>query len=348
VWPTAGVAVTRYHVAFWNLENLFAPEGHPGREPWIAQRLAGDLAGWTDALFRQKLARLAEVIAFLNGGQGPDLLGVCEVENKFVLDELIAVLHGVLPQRNYAAVHVDATRDQRGIDTAFLYDRQRLGTVPTEVFSHWVMRRTGTRDITQATFTTQANRPIIVLANHWPSRSGGAEESRGFRMTAGETLGYWHERIREERGVDIPVLAFGDFNDEPFDASLCIHANSTRERDDVLRARSARFYNLAWRYLAQTVTDQAGVSRTLHGSLYFNGNGNLFDQILVSPSLLKTNSAIRVLDDTAKSEPLPAMVDRRAAPAPRRFGLAKGNAAQNVDVTGYADHFPVSVVVEEG
>jgi predicted extracellular nuclease len=334
-----------YHLAFWNLENLFAPENHPGREAWIAQRLANELAGWDQVLFDQKLTRLSEVIAFLNNGAGPDLLGVCEVENKFVLDELIKKLDVALPNRRYSAVHADSTRDQRGIDTAFLYDRQRLGTVPAELFSHWVMRRTGTRDITQASFTTAGGRALIVLCNHWPSRSGGApEESRGFRAVAGETLGYWHERIREERGDDIPVLAFGDFNDEPYDLSLTVNANATRERDDVLRARSARFYNLAWRYLSQDVTDRAGAMRKLHGTLYHQGNGNLFDQILVSPSLLKAASRVRVLDDTAKIEPLPAMVDDKATPAPRRFGI--GNAAK-VDVTGYSDHFPVSVVIEE-
>ncbi|MFP3701632.1 endonuclease, partial [Burkholderia sp. SIMBA_013] len=76
-----------------------------------------------------------------------------------------------------------------------------------EIFSHFVMRRTGTRDITQCTFITKGGRQLIALSNHWPSRSGGAVESAGFRMTAGETLGYWHQRIREEKGNDIAVVA---------------------------------------------------------------------------------------------------------------------------------------------
>jgi hypothetical protein len=51
-----------HFVAFWNLENLFAPEGFAEREPWIAQRLAKDLSGWTRALFDTKIAQLTSII----------------------------------------------------------------------------------------------------------------------------------------------------------------------------------------------------------------------------------------------------------------------------------------------
>ncbi len=74
-----------HFVAFWNLENLFAPEGHPNREPWLAQQLAKDLNGWTQALFDTKIDQLMSIIRQMNGGLGPDILGVCEVENDFVL-----------------------------------------------------------------------------------------------------------------------------------------------------------------------------------------------------------------------------------------------------------------------
>lgn len=335
-----------YRIAFWNVENLFAPENHPGREPWIADAMRQELSGWTAALFERKLDQLTRVIAAMHGGAGPDLLGVCEVENRFVLDRLIAKLATALPGRSYDAVHVDATRDHRGIDTAFLYDTQRLSTVPAEVFSHFVMRRTGTRDITQATFRTPAGREFVALMNHWPSRSGGAETSRGFRMTAGETLGYWHERIREKKGADVAVIAGGDFNDEPFDPSMTIHANSTRERGDVERARSAKFYNLALRYLSTSTTDAAGTQRMVYGTLYFDDNGNVFDQMLVSPGLLKSSSPVRVEEGSVGMEFYPPMVSPRAAAGPIRFGLPKGNAAQNVDQDGYSDHYPVAVTIE--
>ena len=82
----------------------------------------------------------------------------------------------------------------------------------------FVIRRTGTRDITQVTFTTQAGSEPVALATTGPSRSGSsAEATAGFRAVAAETLGYWHERVREIRGTDMPIIALGRLNDNPWD-----------------------------------------------------------------------------------------------------------------------------------
>lgn len=337
----------QYLIAFWNLENLFAPETFPEREPWIASRMAHDLAGWTEQLFNRKIDQLASIITQMASGAGPHLLGVCEVENRFVLERLVGVLNGLLPSRTYDVVHADNTRDQRGIDTAFLYDRGTFSVDEQAIFSHFIIRRTGTRDIFQATFATPAGKELVVLANHWPSRSGGGLETAGFRATAGETLGYWHERIREEKGQDIAIIAMGDFNDDPHDPSLRFNAVAWRERGDVERAQSAKFYNLAWRYLTQTVTDHQGNERVLDGTLYYDNDGNVFDQILVNRSLLTSEGGFRVLEHTARIEAFPVMVSHRVGEGPIRFGLPKGNAAQNVHTEGFSDHFPVSVIIAE-
>jgi endonuclease/exonuclease/phosphatase family metal-dependent hydrolase len=290
---------------------------------------------------------LAAVIASLSNGNGPDILGVCEIENRFVLDELLTTLQGVLPARNYGVVHSDNTRDRRGIDTGFLFDADLFTVDPAAIFSHFIMRRTGTRDITQVTFRTQAGNDLVALANHWPSRSGGTFESAGFRATAGETLGFFHERIREERGNDIPIIAVGDFNDEPWDGSLHFNANATREEGDVRRAQSARFCNLAWTYLRQSVVDRQGNPRTIDGTLYFDSDGNVFDQILVNRSLLNGERNLTVDSASAAIHAFPAMVDHRVGNGPIRFGLPKGNAAANVNQDGFSDHFPVCVTIRE-
>ena len=124
-----------YLVAFWNLENLFAPEGYPGREPWLAKALRRELAGWTEALFRRKIDQLAAIIRQMKAGAGPDILGVCEVENAFALQALADALNRALPARRYELVHVDSTRDQRGIDTAFLFDANGVSANRNELFS---------------------------------------------------------------------------------------------------------------------------------------------------------------------------------------------------------------------
>ena len=167
-------------------------------------------------------------------------------------------------------------------------------------------------------------------------------------MTAGETLSYWDQRIWEESGNDMPIIALGDFNDDPFDDSLLIHARATRERGDVERAQTAvRFYNLAWRYLEQQGQDHNGNPKLLQGTLYYGGNGNLFDQLLVSKGLLDQNNPISVNETTARIELYPEMIDHRVSYGPIRFGLPKGDAAQNVNTAGFSDHFPVSVVLVE-
>lgn len=342
--------MSEYLVAFWNLENLFAPENDPARPEWLAEAVAKDLKGWTQALFDKNVSQLASIIAQMKGGAGPDLLGVCEVENEFALKAVATELNGRLPARKYGVVHVDSEKDRRGIDTAFLYDTKSWQK-PKDLFSHFVMRRTGTRDITQCTFTTKNGREIVALANHWPSRSAppgkGPEHSAGFRMTAGETLAYWHERIREEKGADVAVIAMGDLNDDPFDASVTNHAVALRERGDVARAESAKLYNLAWLYLTQDVVDHKGNPRTLDGTLYYGGDGNVFDQLLVSPGLLSGKSKLKVKPESARIEAFPEMVDHRVGEGPIRFGLPKGDAAKNVNVKGFSDHFPVSVCIED-
>lgn len=339
--------MTQHFVAFWNVENLFAYEGYPEREPWIAEKNAADLAGWSRELFERKLHQLSRIIAQMNEASGPDIMGVCEVENRFVLEQLCGTLNAILPGRTYDAVHADSTKDQRGIDTAFIYDTRRYTFDPAAIFSHFVMRRTGTRDITQVTFTTQAGNELVALSNHWPSRSGGHwYESQGYRMTAGETLGYWHHRIREEKGKEIGIIAMGDFNDGPADLSVATHANSSRERDDIENATSARFYNLSWNYMRQNSKTIAGRTRTLYGTLYFNGNADIFDQIMVSRSLLG-EGPLTVREDSARIELFPEMVSDSKSYGPIPYGLARGQPDVKVNRDGYSDHFPVSVIIDE-
>ena len=120
----------QHYIAFWNLENLFAPENFAGREPWIAKAMRRDLTGWTETLFGRKIAQLSSIIQQMNGGMGPDILGVCEVENKYCLEQLNFSLNGRLADRDYGIVHADATLDRRGIDTAFIYDKQKFSFDP--------------------------------------------------------------------------------------------------------------------------------------------------------------------------------------------------------------------------
>lgn len=319
-----------YHVAFWNLENLFDVDQAQLRPDWLQQNLARELMGWDANVLASKIDRLAHIIRQMNGGAGPDILGVCEVENERVLGLLVDALD--LPGRFYHVAHAD-TDDQRGIDVAFLFDGTKFEK--REQFSRVIIKRNATRDLFQLTLRSlSSGRELVVIGNHWPSRSGGVFESEPYRILAAETLAYWHERILAIKGPAVPVLALGDFNDEPFDRSLVDYALSTRQLQKVLNARTPRLFNLAWPLLGGR-----------RGTFYFNNFANLLDQFLASASLLDAGAAIRLVPDSVRIEAFPEMVGGGDYPAPRRFG--RPSATSQFDPTGFSDHYPISLVLEE-
>jgi endonuclease/exonuclease/phosphatase family metal-dependent hydrolase len=318
--------MSNYHLSFWNVENLFDVIDSPRRSDKLQRAIGGELQGWTEPVLARKLAQLASVVRQLGGGGGPDILGVCEVENRHVLERLCEVLEPL--GRRYDIVHAD-TEDGRGIDVAFIYDRDRFEA--EEVFSHYFIKRVATRDIVQVNFRTTSGRLLVLIGNHWPSRLGGRYESEPYRLLAGETIAYFHERIRQIHGSRVAVVAMGDFNDEPFDRSMVEYALCERQRDKVLRSNSARFLNLMWPVIGSEI-----------GTHYHQNSAGVLDQVLVSAGMLRDDGGLRVLEDSVEINRFAGMVGAGLYPVPVRFG--RGNTP-NPD--GFSDHFPVSVQVVE-
>jgi predicted extracellular nuclease len=320
----------QYHIAFWNVENLLDVENSPRRTEKVARVLGRSIKGWTPALLDRKVAQLTSIIQKMNSNRGPDLLGICEVENKYVIDLLLQCL-GPLG-RNYQVIHSDSP-DQRGIDVAFIYDRNLFEVpLPLEdnVFNHVVLRRTATRDIVQVTFQTVAHqRQLVIMGNHWPSRSGGEAESDAYRAMAGETLAFFHQRVIEVKGEATPVLAMGDFNDEPFNASMVQYALCQRVPSYVLRGRNYYFLNLMWSLMGKGL-----------GTLYFDGP-NLLDQFLINKNWLRSNSPFKIKPDSVNIVKFPPMVDSKGQPIPF------GGIGKPVNKNGFSDHFPIEVVISE-
>ena len=311
-------------IAFWNVENLFDVENAERAEK-LRKLIARDIVGWDDALLDAKLGQLSRVIRSLNAGRGPDILGVCEVENKAVLEKLVAkiVQDG---GRKYEIAHAD-TGDNRGIDVAFLYDPAMAETSPDQMFQHWIVKRYATRELFQVNFKIDG-KVLVLVGNHWPSRTAGQYESEPFRMIAGETLSYWIGRIQEELGKDTPILALGDFNDEPFNRAITEYALSSNDGHQVLAGQNPYLLNLMWPFLA------AGT-----GSHFFDGRWNMLDQIMVSRGIVGGNSGWKVRGQ-ARIEGLPLMA-HPTKPGPRRFGIRPNER----DRDGFSDHLPVSVTL---
>lgn len=323
---------TTYYITWWNLENLFDVFNSTEREDWLDRRLSSELKGWTDTVLQRKIDNLSKIISQMNNNLGPDLLGVCEVENKTVLMRLVEGLSAL--GRDYGIVHHDMS-DQRGIDVAFIYDKAKFDF--EEYFSHVVRRRTGTRDLFQANFKTKSGKPLIVIGNHWPARSAGVYESEPYRIIAAETLSYWMQRIYEIRGADIPVLIMGDFNDEPFNRSITDYALASNARTNVVYARIPRLFNLMWPFMGGAA-----------GTFYFGNYPYMIDQFMVSKEMVKATGKFRVAknDDgnyAVKIEMFPEMISGGRYPDPVCFGRPAQKSSYNPD--GYSDHYPISVVI---
>ncbi|MHA2366750.1 MAG: endonuclease/exonuclease/phosphatase family protein, partial [Candidatus Hodarchaeales archaeon] len=183
-----------YFIAWWNIENLFDLKTSLNRPKYLKKRLKNELKGWNKDILNNKINQLVNVISTMKNEdkKGPDLLGVCEVENVDVMQKLVKAIK--IPGRNYDVAHHDCA-DKRGIDVGFIYDSNVLEK--DKEFWYEVLKREATREIYQVNFKTNNDNELIVIGNHWPSRSGGRFKTEPYRIIAGETLSYWNTRIEE-------------------------------------------------------------------------------------------------------------------------------------------------------
>lgn len=328
-----------YFIAWWNVENLFDTESSPNRTDKLKRALAKELKGWTNSILEKKIAQLSKIILRLNNSRGPDILGVCEVENKPVVVKLansLASLH----DRSYKVIHAD-TSDKRGIDIALIYDSKKLEIERDQdnnelVFSHFILKRVPTRDILQVNFKTVPNgNRLVVIGNHWPSRRGGQYESEPYRIVAGETLSYFHQRILEKNKDEdgkTAIIIMGDFNDEPHNRSITEYALATTSILKVRLSKEApRLYNLMWPTMAQG-----------RGTFYYENFPNFLDQFMISRGIA-LEGKISVTDDSVQIIAFPEMMTGKYK-VPVKFGRPSD---KSLNVNGFSDHFPISVTIKE-
>lgn len=320
--------MTTHYISWWNVENLFDERDAPieRRPEKLKRKIAADLKAWTPTVLKRKIKNLASIIDRMNDGNGPDILGVCEVENAYVLNLLI---EEISCRSTYKLIHHDM-KDQRGIDVAIIYDGSKYSFNEENFFSYEVIKRYPTREIVQATLQVKASgKELIVVGNHWPSRSGGQFESEPYRIITGETLSYFVQRIQEIKGKDSAIIVMGDFNDEPYSRSMTDYALSMMSRDKVVYARNPALYNLMWNLLGER-----------KGSYVYSGVSMMIDQFLVAKGIAKKSGDFILDEAQVKVEIFPDMVSGRYD-TPIRFGQSKPN------LEGFSDHLPISFVLGE-
>ena len=315
-----------YQIAWWNLENLFDEENAKSRESRIKSIIKTEVKGWTKKKLERKTTQLSKIIGLLNGSKGPDILGVCEIENRNVLQKLVDNLSFL--GRNYKIAH-EEMGDGRGIDIGLIYDSQKFKM--TKKFSHWIIRRNSSRDILQVNLTVKkSNKKLIIICNHWPSRREGITYSEPFRIVAADSLNYFIQKIHKIRGIQTPILVMGDFNDTPKNKSIKEYALGTSQLKRVINdGNPSRLYNLM---------------SVLHskrlGTYYHKSKPKLLDQFLASRGFFIKNSSLTIKRDSVKIEDFKEIKNKKNRP--KKFGRPSN---KTLDENGFSDHFPISLVV---
>src|SRR4051812_14121429 len=164
-------------VGFWNVENLYDTINDPKKDD--EEFLPQGKNAWTGERYRTKIDHLSDAISQMATDVTPDglaLIGLCEIENKSVLKDLVAAPK--LKARNYQIVHYDGP-DARGVDPAFLYNPNYFKLTKALTYRLTLVTDSAhkTRDQLLVTGILGGDKVAIVV-NHWPSRRGGDLASR--------------------------------------------------------------------------------------------------------------------------------------------------------------------------
>jgi endonuclease/exonuclease/phosphatase family metal-dependent hydrolase len=262
---------TTCRLMFYNMENFF--------DTWDDSLTAdeeftpGGAMHWTVGRYNTKQNHLFKTIVAVGEWQPPDIIGVCEIENRKVLLDLVN--ETPLSKYAYKLVHSDSP-DRRGIDVAMLYNSHTVEFISSKFFR---LQKPGlfTRDILYCRVNLHGN-PVHLFVNHWPSRSAGQIETEKDRLAAATLLRHLTDSLFM-RNKEACIIIMGDFNDEPADESISGILGATTMLSG---ARPAKLYNLS----------KAPREGKFKGSLKYQGIWNLFDQIIVSGSLLSDTSGI--------------------------------------------------------
>lgn len=316
-----GVNVQIACVAFYNLENIFDTIDNPGVNDF--EFTPDGPMRWGTMKYNAKLQRMSYAISQIGLDYSPvgaAIVGVCEIENRGVLEDLVK--QPDLKKRSYEIVHYDGP-DRRGVDVALLYNPALFIVTNSKSYRlHSADTTFRTRDQLMVSGYL-GDEKIHVIVNHWPSRSGGELRSRPKRNEAAAlTRSIVDSLFRTEPKAKIIVM--GDLNDDPGNESCAIILGAKKNKEDV---KPGELYNVFWKTLDRGI-----------GSLAWNDRWNLFDQIIISHELINKDKNKWYL---WKSE-----VFNRSFLI-QQEGPYKGTPlrthAGGVWLNGYSDHFPTLI-----
>lgn len=309
-------------IAFYNVENLFdtinnADVNDEEYTPTGTQR-------WTLEKYKKKLGNLSRVLSELGTSdqqkESPAVIGVSEVENRGVLEDLIK--QPLLISKDYGIVHFDSP-DKRGIDVGLLYKKKHFKptsyiNVPLIIYDQSdKTRRIYTRDQLVVTGLLDGEEMTFIV-NHWPSRSGGEQKSSPNREAAGRL----NRKIIDSLYTINPnskIITMGDLNDGPYNKSVKVEIQAKAKKEET---KERGMYN-----------PMEEMSNKGIGTLAYRDAWDLFDQMILSePLIRKDYTSYRFWKAGVYNKPFLTQTS----------GQYKGYPLRNSNgEVGFSDHFPV-------
>ncbi|MFV9549734.1 endonuclease/exonuclease/phosphatase family protein [Algibacter sp. PT7-4] len=310
-------------VAFYNLENLFDTINDPTKLDEYSPIM--ELKTNREASYYKKISNMARVISKIGNdvtNNTPALIGVCEVENKAVLETLVN--DTLLLKKDYGIVHYNSP-DARGIDVALLYQKNLFTPISSsthslKLYDDLNQKRIYTRD--QLLVSGKLEDDLIhVIINHWPSRRGGEKRSRPKRIAAAKLT----KRIVDSLQVINPyakVIIMGDLNDNPNNTSIKTVLNTKKEKRKV---GFKGIYNPFMKLYKNGL-----------GTTAYRDSWSLFDQIMVTkPFIEKDYSSFKFYKAGIFNKRF--LINKTGAYKDYPFRSWSNGEFSN----GYSDHFPV-------
>ena len=311
-------------VGFYNLENLFDTINDPNKDDEEFLPEGGNQ--WNTEKYLSKLHNMAYAISTIGTDWSPDgvaVLGMSEMENRTVLEDLVA--QPEIKNRNYQIVHYDSP-DRRGVDVALIYNPKYFKLTSSKSYRTVVPSDPEfiTRDqlLVSGLFDGE---PMHFIVMHWPSRYGGEKRSMPGRVAAATLCRSIADSILREE-PNAKIIMMGDFNDYPTNKTVTEHL---RASGNMKNLRDGEFYNPMYDLHKKGI-----------GTNYYRDAPGVLDQTILTPALLPTDYSSYQLKN--------AMVHNKEflkQHGGKYNGYPFRTFGSGVWMGGYSDHFPVYVIL---
>jgi len=310
-------------IAFYNVENLYDTIDDPTVND--QEFLPGATPSWSSPKYNLKIEHISEVISKI--GQdivagGPVIIGLSEIENRGVLEDLINSDN--LKSKNYGIVHYNSP-DHRGIDVGFLYKKNRFvveGSKPMPLVTSDTSFKTRDQLLVWGKLDGEE---IYFLVNHWPSRYGGEQRSAPKRRAAAELTRHIADSLMKIN-PNVKLVIMGDLNDNPNNKSIAKYLKAKPNPEEIV---AGDVYNPMMKLFKDGI-----------GSYAYRDSWDLFDQMIVSYGLVGTDySSFKLMKAKIFNE---AFLKQKTGAF---TGYPWRTFASGQYIGGYSDHFPVYTIL---